>query len=309
MKRFYCVYSYECNNNCINCCLDRGKLGDSMRFTLDEMKNALKKYQIEEDDILEISGGEPTLDKKMFINFTKYLVNEKGFQRNRINILSNAQTFSDVDFVNESSDYFGHITSTFYGATGKIHDSFTRTPGSYAQKIVGLKNLKNKNVELHIKILINKQNYKLIESFIDMCRSNFEDAHIILGWLCLIGEAWKNRDSLAMELSDATSNIEIAIERAREYGLNLNLTVPLCIIDPYYWEGTIPCDLTAGLEKVIFINPEKGVLERAPSDVPLLAKPTNKCDNCILKNRCVWEWEGYDKYYDNIDIFLKPVLR
>jgi len=278
-----------------------------MRFTLDEMKNALKKYQIGKDDILEISGGEPTLDKNMFINFTKYLVEEKGFQRNRINVLSNAQTFSDEDFVRKSSDYFGHITSTFYGATEKVHDSFTRTPGSYFQKIAGLKNLKNEGVELHIKFLINKQNYESITSFIDMCRSNFEKAHIIIGWLCLIGEAWKNRNSLALKLSDAASNIEAAIGKAREYRLNLNITIPLCIIDPYYWEGTIPGDLTTGLEKIIFINPEKGVLERDSSDVPLLAKPTNKCDNCILKNRCVWEWEGYDKYYEDIDSFLKPV--
>lgn len=309
MKRFYCVYSYDCNVNCINCCLDREKLGNNMRFTLDEMKNALQKYKIEENDILEISGGEPTIDKKMFINFTKYLLNEKGFQRNRINVLSNAQIFSDIDFTNKSSDYFGHITSTFYGATEKMHDSFTRTPGSYVQKIAGLKNLMNRNVELHIKTLINKQNHESITSFIEICKSNFEDAHIILGWLCLIGEAWKNRDSLAMELSDAASNIENAIEMAREYGLNLNITVPLCIIDPYYWEGTIPGDLTAGLEKVIFINPEKGVLEKSPSEVPLLAKPTRKCDVCILKNRCVWEWEGYDKYYDDIDDFLKPVVK
>ena len=281
-----------------------------MRFTLDKMKNALEKYKIEENDILEISGGEPTLDKKMFINFTKYLVNEKGFQRSKINILSNAQIFSDIDFANKSSEYFGHITSTFfYGATEKMHDSFTRTPGSYAQKMVGLKNLMNNGVELHIKFLINKQNYESIKSFIEMCKSNFEDSHIILGWLCLIGEAWKNRDFLAMKLSEATSSVETAIEMAREYGLNLNITIPLCIIDPYYWEGTIPGDLTAGLEKVIFINPEKGVLEKNPSEVPLLNKPTEKCNNCILKNRCVWEWEGYDEYYDNIDGFLKPIVK
>lgn len=306
MKRFYCVYSYECNDRCINCCLDKETEKVNKKLSFPDMKGYLETFSINKNDIFEMSGGEPTIDKEFISHLLKYISDEKGFNRNRINILSNCENFSDKDFTDQISKYFGHITSTFYRYNQIDQDVFTQIPGSFNNKINGLNNLHDNDVKLHIKTIINRKNYRELEQFIDLCSTNFSDSHIIMGWLCLIGEAWKNRDDLALEISKAGPYIENAIDKAREIGLNLTLTLPLCCVDPYYWKGHMPGDLTYELEKVIFINPEVGIEEKSPEEVPLFNKPSKKCDLCLLKYQCVWEWEGYENYLD-IDNMVNPI--
>ena len=240
------------------------------------------------------------------MNFLKFLIEEKNFERNRINLLTHAQNFSSDNLTKETSKYLGHVTSTFYGANSSLHDYCTQVNGSFDKKIIGLKNLSDSGIDLHIKILTNKLNYNTLDDFIDLCSKYFSESHIIIGWLCLIGNAWTNRELLTMSLPDAKSNIESAIEKARDNSLNLNLSIPLCSIDPYYWEGHLPGNLKKGLEKVIFINPEYSIEEKKPEDVPLFSKPSKLCDSCILKEKCVWEWEGYDLYWD-VEKMLKPI--
>jgi len=277
-----------------------------LEFDLKDIKKIFEKYQIEKDDILEISGGEPTIDADSFHQNLEFLVEEKGFTRKRINVLTHGDNCGSVK--STIFKYVGHVTTSFYAPDENMHDFFTQQKGSFSKKMEGLLSLVGSSTKLHIKFLTNNLNYKKIPEFIDFCVKNFDNAHIILGWMCLVGNAWENRNILGIEPNKAKKHIEMALDKANNSDLNLNLTIPLCTIDPYYWAGHLPGNLLKGLDDLIFIKPGEDILIKKPDEVPLFSKPSKKCTNCLLKQKCVWEWEGYEKFYPDIDKILSPIL-
>jgi MoaA/NifB/PqqE/SkfB family radical SAM enzyme len=51
------------------------------------------------------------------------------------------------------------VNTSLHGHTPEIHDSLTRTPGSYAEAIAAVQNLASLHVPIVVNTTINRQNY------------------------------------------------------------------------------------------------------------------------------------------------------
>ncbi len=298
MNRFYTTIGYDCNQNCINCILDKEIRDRKFKLDLQRFKEIMSKYEISEDDIFEVTGGETTLDQFLLLDVLNYAKN-RGFKRNRVNVLTNAINFTSDELINKATPLFGHVVSTFYSHKPYIHDKISGTKKSFEKKIIALKKLEQKNVILHIKTLISRFNYKDLDKFIDFCNKEFPKSYILLTWIDYKGEAWKNRDHLIVTLEETVSHIQKAIEKARTYNLKYSLLFPLCMIDPYYWKGIIPRAITDNLEKAIFIDPleDNSFREFPGKKIRFVDKPS-VCNGCIFSEKCVWEWKNYTQLYE-----------
>lgn len=308
MKRFYIVLSTQCENACFNCCVPLDIVRERRIVGIEDLQRIMRKYHIGPRDVVELTGGEPTLDHQLFLASLRYLVRDRGFQPEFVNVLTHGHEFEDRDFAEQASQYCGHVSSTFYSINAATHDQQTQRPGLYEKKLVGLTYLRELGVQLHIKYLLMAENYRQIPEFVDFCADKFPEAIVVFALLDYSGAAWENRDELKVRMLDVQPYLAEGIDRAVELGIQTNVLFPMCMIDPCRWEHVLSRDwTTTELEKVIFIEPEGDEIlevEQAWPDVRFQEKPT-LCDGCALFNRCVWEWGGYEQLFP-LDDEIRP---
>ena len=149
-KNLFLNTGYLCNSSCEYCVT-----GHSPRKNLSF--NEISKYLIEnqnEFNGLILTGGEPTIDK----NFLK-TINLAYFLGYKLSIQTNGRMFKYQDFVEKLKKYKMTISIPLNGPTEKIHDSISKSKGSFSQTIEGINAInKNLNAYLVCKIIITKKN-------------------------------------------------------------------------------------------------------------------------------------------------------
>mgnify|MGYP001619032863 FL=1 len=152
---------YDCNNNCISCPVPIYMKRENPTF--EEIILDIDKISNYSNHI-EFNGGEPTIRKDM-IKILKYC-ESKDFQE--ISILTNVEMLSYEDYVKKLSKIRNlKIITTLYGHNSKIHDAITKTPGSFERKIKGIKNLIKYGINIELRILLHKMNYKHFNELTD----------------------------------------------------------------------------------------------------------------------------------------------
>ena len=300
MKRFYIVLNTQCMNECINCCVPLDIVKERNIISLEKLREIMERYPVDAKDVVELTGGEPILDRKLFVDSLRYLVSERGFNRELVNVLSHGHHFADRELARLAGNFCGHVSSTFYGLSASDHDSTAGVSGVFEQKNLGLRNLRSAGVQLHIKFLFMKRNAHRAVDFVEFCAERFPGAILVFALLDYSGTAWANREKLKVSLAEIRPHLAAAIDRAKDLGIESNVLFPMCMIDPCRWDLVLSRDwTTTELEKVIFIEPEGDkilVVEQIWPDVRFQEKP-DECGGCALFNRCVWEWGGYTHLY------------
>lgn len=78
----------------------------------------------------------------------------------KIALQTNAKIFSKKQICEKITHYNLDITTHIHSGRAKIHDAITRSPGSFQQTILAIKNLKSYSNSLTVKIMITRLNYK-----------------------------------------------------------------------------------------------------------------------------------------------------
>jgi MoaA/NifB/PqqE/SkfB family radical SAM enzyme len=304
MKQFYLVLTTGCPNHCINCCVPHELLAERATISLPEIREIMASYEIGAGDVLEITGGEPTSSRTELIETLRYLVEEKGFEREFVNLLSHASPLADEAYAQQVARWVGHLSSTFYSIDEHAHDFMAQHIGAWAAKRRALDNMAAAGVQLHIKFLLTKLNYRTCEAFVAFCAEHYPQAILVFALLDYSGEAWNNKALINVRMRAVRPHLEAAIDLARQRGMRVNVLFPMCLIDPSRWESVISRDwATTSLKKQVFIEPdlEAGtqvveVSELDWPDIRFREKP-ELCEGCALFDRCVWERGGYAEMY------------
>ena len=127
--------NYFCNNNCIFCMepetlpdvdLDRNKIFKHLKRCKGKVSRVL------------FTTKEPTLNPQLAV-YVKYA---KSFGYEKIAVVSNGRKLSYLPYclslIKEGMNMFA---ISIHGHRARLHDSFTRTPGSFKQTSSGLRNL------------------------------------------------------------------------------------------------------------------------------------------------------------------------
>jgi len=300
-RKIYITINSNCNNNCINCLLPKDFKSSGDILSPSKLESILTKIPIQKYDIIEISGGEPTLHPSL-IDILYIL---KSRSHGKIVLLTNAENLVDYKFAKTICEFVDDFVVTLYTSNEKMHDFITQTPGSFKKKWVGLSNLSKLGAKIHIKTLLMQQTFKTFPDLIKFANSHFTNFHFNINSLHMVNNAWDNRAVIGVRFSEAKPYIEEALDYAEENNIIASAFVPMCVIDPYYWHY-FPVGFGEIIKRSISITPNGKVGKAEMLLREFINKPA-KCQRCILKNRCYWPWEGYVNYYGEGE--LSPIIK
>lgn len=253
----------------------------------------LDSIEIKPNDIIEISGGEPTTHPDI-IQVLSYI---KQRYATRLILVSNAEVCSLTNTASKIAAGIDEIITNIYSVDESIHDTITQTHCSLKRKLQGLENLSRLGKDISLKIVPMLPTYKDMSRVIKEFERRIEKGHrLILRVLDLSGDAKDNQKQLAVRLSNVSPYLEETIEIARRIFSKIELYFPLCLLKQknriYYASKN---------ERVILISPNRGIKTILNKPQP---KPQN-CAGCIAKNECHWFRESYievfgDKEFNRI---------
>lgn len=297
MMRFYFTLNFKCNQNCMFCALEPNELNSDHALTFKQVINFCKKNGIKEGDIVELSGGEPTLWKDI-VDLSSYLSEKFGAN---VNILSNSQRFSDENFAKEMAEAgLSQVVTTIHSVKPVNHDLVTQRKGSFEKTMKGLKNLEENGIEIGVKVLPTKLNYKELPKFVDFFLKNFKNSKAWLSFnsLEIRGYAWKNKEILKIKFTEIKPYLEKALERAEKYDVPATVfKFPMCLIDPCFW-NRYSVGASKALEDLKYLTP----IEKDDKDIIT----PKSCESCIMSERCFWDRKNYIKEFGEAE--LNPVI-
>ena len=161
----------RCNNNCIFC-MEGDREGRSKHVTSQTSNDVQRmiEYFSDSKEIL-FTCGEPTLNKEL----ARYIFWAKRERYKTIALISNGRALASKDYLDKLIKLgLNKITISLHGHTAKLHDALTRTPGSFDQTVLGLRNISDIKLTIFIfpdqcqflvKIRFSKRNYHAATGF------------------------------------------------------------------------------------------------------------------------------------------------
>ena len=101
----------------------------------------------------------------------------------------------------------------------------------------GISNLLKNGIEVGIRIVVSKLNYRELTSIIQEVKRKFpEIKYINIMGMEILGNAWKNKDIVWEEFENIKPYVEKAVEQCFACGIEPGLyNFPLCLFERKYW--------------------------------------------------------------------------
>lgn len=253
----------QCNNRCLMCSqppLKRNDIQELFERNLRIIESAPTGLK----DI-GITGGEPTLlGDKLFELIEKI---QAKFPEALIHILSNGRAFQNKQYANQLAKVANNqllIGIPIHSDFVHDHDYISQAKGSYNETMRGLYNLGELDIDIELRIVINKINYKRLFRLSEFIYKNLPFVkYISFMGLEDIGYSIKNHKKIWLEPQEYAEELEKAVLNLATWGLNVSVfNLPLCCI---------PNSLHEFAKKSI-------------SDWKVKFMPS--CEECRLKNEC-----------------------
>jgi len=273
---------FKCNNNCIFCAqAHRRYLGDQ---TTEKLKQDLQDAY--EKGIREVvfTGGEPTIRKDIFelVKFARDL----GYEL--IQIQTNGRMLSYKEICKKLiSSGVTEFSPAIHGHNAEIHETQTRSPGSFKQAIQGVKNLKELNQYILGNSVITKLNFKylpeLAQLWIKLGVDQFQ-----LAFVHPVGNAQKYFDRIVPKKSLVAPFVHKAIDIAERYGMRMMIEAfPFCFMkgyEKYCSELYMPKAEVRDAEGVVDFNRWKKETGK---------RKFSQCKKCKFDLICEGPWREY----------------
>jgi MoaA/NifB/PqqE/SkfB family radical SAM enzyme len=247
---------------------------------------------------VEFTGGEPTI-RKDIIDLVAY-AKKIGFKT--IAISTNGRMFSYAPFAEKTIDAgLNKVNFSLLGSNEKVHNSISRTPGSFKEIVSGIENVKkNPDVCINISSVISSLNVKDLKKF-----ALFVLSLGVRNWYLLDlipdGNAQKNYSVLSIKpeiLKLELNSLQKVSSRFREIGF---FDFPLCLFE----EGFLK------LPNVKFINAKRRLEtslqvgynpNRTHADQKGVFRDSYKehlkiCPKCKFYQECGGIWKDYLKMF------------
>lgn len=276
------VVTNQCNSNCIMC-----PDSDIVRNTREnpDIKKLIEQVKCIPDDTkhITITGGEPGLLKK---NLLKLLEECKNCLPNtEFLLLTNGRIFSNTEFTDEMKKVIPNnirIAIPIYANNALLHDKITRAEGSFKQSIIGIKKLIERNIDVEIRIVVLKKNYKNLEQIANFITKEIPQVKMVnIMALEMTGNAYKNREQVWINFEETRDYLYKACIIIIKAGIITNLyNFPLCNLDKRLYS----------------------IARRSITDYKIRYK--EQCEECLAKESC----GGFFNSTINVrNINIKPI--
>ena len=231
---------FGCNNNCIICMLSglKKKLPAIGYERFKKVLIDIKNHGRFENLIL--SGAEVTTFDELgkYVQFAASL----GWFK-KIQIQTNGRRLSDKDYLKHLIDC--GVNEFFISIHGlnEIHDTTTRTPGSFKESVEGLKNLAEFDVNVISNTVLTKRNYNNISHFVEfLAQEKVSEIHL---WNYFPMERTDSKD-LVVSMKNFVVVLPEILSIAKSWGKALVLkSFPECLStgEPEFFDSLFPVTL------------------------------------------------------------------
>lgn len=225
-------------------------------------------------DQVVLTGGEPSISKNFF-NILECLRNK--LPMTKIVLITNARRFYYENFANAVCNAGVHkFITEIHGHTKELHESITRTKGSFNQTVVGIKNLLKIGAAVEMRIVISKLNYRHTPAIAKYITKNFIGIKgVVIFPIDLVGNARVYDRILSVKYRDLLPYVERTIGYLKRKGVETHLYhFPFCVLKPGYW----------------------GMAEGKTVEKQRLF-PLDMCKLCVMEPKCAGVWKTYAEYF------------
>lgn len=258
------VVTNQCNSNCIMC-----PDSDMVRNTKESpsIKKLIEQIRCIPDDTkhITITGGEPGMLRDNI--FSVLLECKKNLPETEFLYLTNGRVFANTNFANKFKENMPEIIRVaipLYADNEELHDKITRAKGSFNQSVCGIKKLLDRNIDVEIRIVVTKMNYKFLNDIAKFIIKEIPDVKMVnIMALEMSGNALKNKEKVWIDFDKCGKYLYDACLTILESGIIVNLyNFPLCNIDERLYS----------------------IAHKSISDYKVRFKP--ECKNCHVKENC-----------------------
>jgi len=222
------IPTLRCNNNCLFCSTSSS---DGVFTPLKILKRKVIIAKNDGKDSITLFGGEPTIHPD-FLKLVKFIGDEKL----NLRLDSNLRLLSYKKFAKTILKYCNVISiqTSIHGHTAKIHDSITRTKGSFDQTIKALRNLSELGFDMDLIVpntVMVKQNIRHLEKIVKFETIDLGLRNIKFSFLEITGRAKKNLNLLLPKFSEIKPYLNDAFEFSKSLS-DISFSIekgPLCI--------------------------------------------------------------------------------
>ncbi len=289
IKKAYCVFGYQCNNNCKICAVSSGERAKKEKISTNELVNFVLSLP-EDIQILEISGGEPTVRNDFFEILERIKSRRPGLS---YVLLTNGRRLSSRCFAERLSAYpIIHVIVALHSWKEEKHDWVTGARGSFRETIHGVRNALDAGMNVELKTIVTKANYTELERIASLVLSMFDDVKAFsFHALDITGNALRNAELFAVRMTDITENLSRAAEIVESSGLRVKFYgFPYCVLPEHLWRFVAPQPKTIYGYK----SPTKQIINRRFEDNYGLLEP---CEKCVMRSKCWGVWYSYIDYF------------
>jgi MoaA/NifB/PqqE/SkfB family radical SAM enzyme len=251
------------------------------------------------------TAGEPTLhpDLPMFVRQAKRL----GYKS--IGVITNGRRMSYQAYTEALvRSGLNNVVVSIHGHTARLHESLTRTPGSFQQTAGGLKVLtrlrKRYPLSISTSTVVNKRNMEHLSDIIQYLIEGFEPNQIVLNAIQPMGRSDYFFDRLVpkyTEMAEAVTKV-LGAENITPALVRL-VDVPPCI------SAKLPKGARGDVEQHQHFERETGLPDglKTPEGVSLPIRKQDydvvqrsfgpPCEGCPLQNICDGVWRRYTTTY------------
>jgi MoaA/NifB/PqqE/SkfB family radical SAM enzyme len=302
-KNLLVLTGFSCNNNCIICSV-KDKAANypdrSFKDLCDELETGKKKGF----NWVEFTGGEPTIRRDMAQLVKK--AKKLGYQK--IALSTNGRLFSYKEFCQKIIDAgLNKLTFSLLGPSKEIHDSISRTPGSFDEIVQGIKNVQGfSGIHVNISTVISQLNYKNLKKF-----GKFVISLDVKNWYLLDlipdSNAKKFYKNLVVRLDDLSKELNSLSEISSDFNEFGFFDFPLCIFSQELRSKNNACFVNAKMRmetiKQVGYNPKR--IEISSDGVYSDVYRTNIeiCKKCKHYKNCGGIWKEYLNIYGSQEVF------
>lgn len=258
------VVTNQCNSNCIMC-----PDAEVVRNTEDipYIDKILEQVRCIPNDTnhITITGGEPGMIKENLIRLLdeckKYLPDTDFL------LLSNGRIFSNTEYtknIKKCAPKYFRIAIPLYADNEKLHDEITQTKESFKQALLGIKKLIENNIDVEIRVVVLKKNYKKLENIAKYIAKEIPEVKMVnIMALEMTGNAFKNKKQVWVDFKEFKDRLYKSCIILLKAGIITNLyNFPLC-----------------NLDKRLYSIAHKSITDYK-------VRYMEQCEECLVKNQC-----------------------
>lgn len=221
----------SCNCKCLMCPQPPKRHDPNLLVDAENILTLLKGKKIE---CICITGGEPTLTGDLFFSFLSRCVTEHP--ESEIDILTNGKTFSHLDFVRKISSISTAnvlFCVSLHSDIPYIHDKIVDNEGSFEKTENGIYNLAMCGLNIEIRHVVTKLNFKRLLSFAQHIYNYFPFCnHYAIMGMEFTGFAELNMNNIGISPHEYKDELTDTILYLNRRGMPVSIyNIPLCLCD------------------------------------------------------------------------------